>query len=142
MSEMQIKELQEQIEVLKKTVTDLQNSTIRVETNLAKLCRLKKEIIREVLPKEVIEKASNLQVSQYSKNATIVTNDIFEMKYNIKKESFKKMDSVIFGYSDSEQRLNNYLGIFKNVCEFMAQQYSGEWYAYGDRADVHIKIGI
>ena len=41
----QIKELQEQIEALKKTVNELQSGTVRVETNTAKLARMKDQIV-------------------------------------------------------------------------------------------------
>lgn len=48
----QIKELQEQIEALKKTVNELQSGTVRVETNTAKLARMKDQIVKEVFPEK------------------------------------------------------------------------------------------
>lgn len=118
--QVQIKELEKQIDALKKTVSELQKRTIKIETNARKLTRLKNEILAEVMPEEVI---TPTRLSELRKNITIITNDIFELKYHYGRKSFKKMDSVIFGFCDTERRLSQYLAIYRDVCVFMVVQY-------------------
>lgn len=77
----------------------------------------------EIIPMEEQERLESWRMHELRKNITIVTNDIFELKYNYKREGCKKMDSVIFGYCDTERRLNNYLAIYREVCKFIVKQY-------------------
>lgn len=118
----ELEQLQKQVEELKKTVDDLKSGTVRIETNYMKLARLKDEIIKSTIPQKALKVNPN-RLSRFKQNIGIVTNELFFMKTSYQDESYKKMADIIFGYEDSEERLTTYLGIYKEVCEFMTNQY-------------------
>ena len=118
----ELEQLQKQIEELQKTVNDLKSGTVRVETNYMKLARLKDEIIKTVIPPKALNTNPN-RLSRFKQNKGIVANEIFFMKTSYKDEAYKKMVEIIFGHDDSDERLKLYLGIYREVCEFMAVQY-------------------
>lgn len=119
--------LREEILKLKQTVDELQRGCVKVETDTAKLLRWKNEIIYEVLPKKVTEQASYNQISEFRTHVSTITNDLFFFKHEKRADRFSKMVSQLFGYEDSEERIADYLSIFRNTCEFMAAQYEGNW---------------
>lgn len=135
----QIKELQEQIEALKKTVNELQSGTVRVETNAAKLARMKDQIVREVFPEKMFFETPHYGKStrlDYSIRRCIspVVNELFEMITDHEKlPCYSKMANHIFNQPDPEKALKDYLDIYRNVCEFMCNQVKDHWEAYNKK---------
>lgn len=132
----QIKELQEQIEALKKTVSELQSGTVRIETNTGKLARMKDQIVREVFPEKMFYintcygKVTRLDLS-IRRCISPVVNELFEMKTDYERVSgYTKMANYIFDHPDSENVLKEYLDIYRSVCEFICSQVDGHWEAY------------
>lgn len=121
----ELEELQGQIEELKKTINDLKTGTVRVETNVAKLDRLKGEIISEVIPDEVVKNPGRLR--HFKSCVNPVVNELFFVRTNYPDESYKKTANLIFGKEDEAERLEAYLSIYRSVCEFMAQKFNGFW---------------
>lgn len=136
----QIKELQEQIEALKKTVSELQSGTVRVETNTAKLARMKDQIIMGVFPEKMFHKSRCkpngdkvcLDVS-IRKCISPVANELFNMKTEYKVPSFSKMANYIFSQPEPEKVLKDYLDIYRSVCEFMCSQVEDHWEMYKEK---------
>lgn len=137
----QIKELQEQIEALKKTVNELQSGTVRVETNTAKLARMKDQIVKEVFPEKMFYINTTYgKVPQLDRSIrrciSPVVNELFEMKTDYEKVSgYTKMANYIFGHPDSENVLKEYLNIYRSVCEFICSQIDEHWEAYGKKME-------
>lgn len=141
----QIKELQEQIEALKKTVNELQSGTVRVETNTAKLARMKDQIVKEVFPEKMFHINTTYgkvpQLDQSIRRCiSPVVNELFEMKTDYEKVSgYTKMANYIFGHPDSENVLKEYLNIYRSVCEFICSQIDEHWEAYGKKMEAWIE---
>jgi hypothetical protein len=122
--------LQQEVEKLQKTVAMLQQGTVRVETNQAKLTRMKNEIVTDMILSKLRCDYNPNQLCEFRKNVTIVTNDIWQMQTGFEKPGFKKMHEILFDRPDSEERLESYLSVFRKVCEFMAAQYEGHWKSF------------
>lgn len=134
----QIKELQEQIEALKKTVNELQSGAVRIETNTAKLARMKDQIVREVFPEKMFHESicyGKDKLLDYSIRNCIspVVNELFNMMADYEIPCYKKMGDYIFNHPDSENVLKEYLDIYRSVCEFMCSQLDGHWEVYQEK---------
>ena len=119
--------LQQEVEKLQKTVAMLQQGTVRVETNQAKLVRMKNEIITEIIIPKLPDDYNQNRLAEFRKNVTIVTNDIWQLQTGIVKPGFKKIHEILFDRPDSEERIESYLSVFRKVCEFMSTEYEGHW---------------
>lgn len=119
----EVEELKRQVAELKDTVENLKKATIKIETNTAKLSRMKSEIIRDVFPRDLLSKMNASYISELKQNVGVISNELFFMQTEYEYESYKRMAELIFNRPEPEKRLEAYLGIYRRVCEFMAEEY-------------------
>lgn len=138
----QIKELQEQIEALKKTVKNYKAALYGLKLIRLSLQELKIKSLRKFFLKKKMFHINTTygkvpQLDQSIRRCiSPVVNELFEMKTDYEKVSgYTKMANYIFGHPDSENVLKEYLNIYRSVCEFICSQIDEHWEAYGKKME-------
>lgn len=109
-------ELKKEVEELRKIVEDLKTGSIRIESNISKLHRLKQEIVNELL-KDEKEPYTIWRVRRFAGEFAL---DIFDDKYPMQERKLHiKTANRIFGYPDEEERLQYYLETYKQCIKFV-----------------------
>lgn len=114
----ELEKLQQEIDRLKETVNELKSGTVKVETNDAKLRRLKTEILNEVFRNEY----DSFVLSDIKQYCSMIATRIFPTVIGIQ-TGFQRMSQIIFA-EDDENRLQIYLSIYKNCCEFIKSEFT------------------
>ena len=123
----QIKELQEQIEALKKTVSDLQNGTIKVVPLKVTISQKEIEIFSRYFVSAADACKTNNECCYRAMNREYLRDRLRDLVREIFKVNIGKPQENILKILREEQYQKEYFELYEKMCKFVDTLFQNNW---------------